>query len=80
MFGFFRRAFRPMARIGEKMSEIFSIGRKAEKSIEPVLETGRAGRGWTEFHGSPDEVWMLPGSQYNPQTGGFTGGLSEIVN
>jgi hypothetical protein len=29
MFGFIRKAFRPIARIGEKMSEIFSIGRKS---------------------------------------------------
>lgn len=29
MFGFFRKAFRPFASIGEKIGEVLSIGRKS---------------------------------------------------
>jgi len=41
MFGFIRRVFRPIASIGSKMGEIFSIGRKARPLgaiREPVVE------------------------------------------
>jgi hypothetical protein len=44
MFGFIRRVFRPIASIGSKMGEIFSIGRKARPLgvvSEPVVEGGR---------------------------------------
>jgi hypothetical protein len=30
MFGFLRKAFRPIASIGQKIGELFRIGRKAE--------------------------------------------------
>ena len=75
MFGFFRRAFRPFASIGEKMSEIFSIGRKARlgASVEPVIEGGKP---FTHIEGG----WLKPASQYDPATRGFYGGLGEIVN
>jgi hypothetical protein len=48
MFGFIRKAFRPMARIGEKMSEIFSIGRKSHlgsdiKNIEAFEDIAPSG-------------------------------------
>jgi hypothetical protein len=71
MFGFFRRAFRPFASIGEKMGEIFNIGRKAR--IEQVIEGGRP---FTHIEGG----YLKPASQFNPETKGFYGGLSEIVN
>ena len=41
MFGFIRRIFRPVASIGQKLGEIFSIGRKSNAvrvMREPIIE------------------------------------------
>lgn len=47
MFGFIRRIFRPVASIGQKLGEVFSIGRKSNAVRvlrEPVIEGERVMR------------------------------------
>tara|TARA_Y100001937_G_scaffold128008_2_gene202053 strand:- start:632 stop:871 length:240 start_codon:yes stop_codon:yes gene_type:complete len=71
MFGFFRRAFRPFASIGEKVSEIFNIGRKGVRSVEPVVEMRMPKS--TLVMNDP----LLQGAQFDPDSRGFFGSIGE---
>ena len=66
MFSFIRRALRPIAMIGEKVGNIFKIGRKAEvikdvRNTEPFLNL--AGEG-LRFRPPPPEVRGMDGGFY----------------
>lgn len=71
MFGFFKRAFRPFASIGEKVSEIFNIGRKGARTVEPILEVRMPKS--TLVMNDP----LLQGAQFDPSSRGFFGSIGE---
>lgn len=85
MFSFIRRAFRPIASIGEKLGEIFRIGRKAEPMgvfrEKVLIESGSKPFSYTnipKFHQGGGSTGLPKGEYLRPfdemgRGGGFTG-------
>ena len=74
MFSFIRRAMRPIAMIGEKIGNIFKIGRKAEvikdvRNIEPFENLAPTGL----------RMRKAPPSNIQGLDGGFYGDMNSFM-
>lgn len=71
MFAFIRRAFRPIAMIGEKLGEVFKIGSKAGRGISDIRNTepflNLAGEG-LRYRPPPQELMGVGGGFYGDMT------------
>jgi hypothetical protein len=78
MFSFIRRALRPIASIGQKIGEIFRIGRKAEAPMGVIKESVLVNKvpikfnNITKFQETPTGSFLRPTDLMN-NMGGFVG-------